>query len=424
MTDPHAVQIHWRSIATLASDYKPAKNTAGEVSKMQNKKIILSMVFIGMVINASNYIESILIPAIAKDFGLEIQQAGIIATAYLVCFGVSTVFAGPLADRYGKMEIIIISAALFTVFGFISSLSGGFLSLIIFRALCGIFAASIFPVSNALISDFFSAGERQWALGVFQSVSMIGQFLCLAVLGLTMTFFSWRTGYVILALSALFSTLMLIPIKKRAISSKNREQSFLANYLLILKESRNRQTYLIILIQGGLIFGLLSYLGAYLKSVIGLEFYITGLIISGFGVANFVFSSLGNKLAMKMGQQGAIAAGLFFGALANGLLYFWGKSLLALVMVPILLGLTFIFSHVSLLSMASEFSSKARSSSLSLVAGCFISGGGLGVYTGGLVIGRLGYDAFFAIYGLVFAVLIILVLGCLKLPYFDRSRPT
>ena len=47
---------------------------------MQNKSIIIPMIFIGMVINASNYIESILIPAISKDFGLEIQQAGIIAT--------------------------------------------------------------------------------------------------------------------------------------------------------------------------------------------------------------------------------------------------------------------------------------------------------------------------------------------------------
>lgn len=390
---------------------------------MQNKRLILFMVFIGMVINASNYIESILMPAISKDFGLEIQQAGIITTAYLVCFGVSTVFAGPLADRYGKIEIIILSAALFTVMGFVSSLAVGFVSLVIFRALCGIFAASIFPVGNALISDVFSPGERQWALGVFQSVSMIGQFLCLAVLGFTMMFYSWRTGYVIMSISAFFSTLLLIPIKKKVVSLKYRDQGFLEQYICFLKERRNRQTYLLILVQGGLIFGLLSYMGAYLKSVIGLEFYITGLIISGFGVTNFVLSNKGNKMAMKMGQQRAIVAGLIFGALANVLLYFGGKNFFALVMAPVLLGLTFIFSHVSLLSIASEFSSKARSSSLSLVAGCFIIGGGLGVSTGGFVIGKFGYHALFALFGFIFIFLIFLVLSYFKLPYIDRSCP-
>jgi len=378
------------------------------------------MIFIGMVVNASNYMEAILIPAIIKDFGVEIDQAGIIATAYLIGFGVSTIFAGPLADRYGKIEIIIIAALLFAITIFLSSLTNEIKSLIFFRTLSGIFIASIFPVSNALISDIFPAKERQWALGVFQSVSMIGQFLGIVVIGILIMFLSWPIGYIILALGAFASTLLLLPIKKNLVCSKNKDQRFIENYKNILIVSRNRQTYLVILVQGGLILGLLSYLGAYIKSVVGLDFYIAGLIISGFGITNFLFSNSANKMAMKMGQKKATVAGLAFGLIANALLLLLGEYLPVLVIAPIFVGFTFIFSHCTLLSIASEFSPKARSSSLSLVAGCFTAGGGIGVNIGGFVIKHFGYQSLFLLYSLTFMILIFLVLRYLKLPYLDQ----
>lgn len=389
---------------------------------MPKKILLLLLGFVGLIINSSNYVESILIPAISQDFWLEIHQAGIIATAYFLCFGASTLFAGPLADRYGKTEIIILSVIFFTSSMILSSLATGLKSLVFFRALSGIFAAPVLPVSNALISDIFVQRERQLALGIFQSICMIGQCLCMLVGGILIIFLGWRSMYALIAICAFLSLFMLFPVKKKLVSRKNKDLSIIANYKTIFQVPANRQTYLVILVQGGLILGLISYLGAYIKSVVNLNFFLTGLIISSFGVTTLLFSGVGSKLAGKWGQKKVILTGLFFGMLANIILFCWGKFILFIAMAPVFLGLTFIFSHVTLLSIVSEFSIKARGSALAIVAGCFIAGGGIGAAVGGYVIGSFGYQTLFLLYALTFLTLIFLVRGYFKLPYTDQRQ--
>jgi len=64
-----------------------------------------------------------------------------------------------------------------------------------------------------------------------------------------------------------------------------------------------------------------------------------------------------------------------------------------------LLGFGFIFTHSTLLTRATEFALKARGSAMSLVAFCFMGGGGVGTALGGRLIAHWGLTDLFYIFG-------------------------
>ena len=82
---------------------------------MNTKKIIGTLGLAGFVVMADNWVVSPILPAIANDLGLEISEAGLLITAYMIPFGLLQLIFGPLADRYGKRQVITASMLFFTV---------------------------------------------------------------------------------------------------------------------------------------------------------------------------------------------------------------------------------------------------------------------------------------------------------------------
>jgi MFS family permease len=95
----------------------------------------------------------------------------------MITFGIFQIVFGPLADRYGKKQIITFSIVLFTAATGLCAAGFGLTDLAAYRALTGIFAASVMPISLALIGDIFPVQERQGAIGTFMGISFLGQGL-------------------------------------------------------------------------------------------------------------------------------------------------------------------------------------------------------------------------------------------------------
>lgn len=372
---------------------------------------------------ASNFAESLLLPAIAAQFTLEIPEAGMVITLYLAGFAFSTIFSGPLADKYGKVEVIIISLFFFIVFLVLSSTAATFALFLVFRTLSGMFAAAVFPVSNALISDLFLQDERKSALGLFQSLSFLGQSACMIAGGAVTNIFGWGSVYQLIAFVSAVSIVLLALIRKYIPLVKSLKGSFLGNYVLVLSPRINRMTYLVISAGGALIMGLSAYLGSFIKFTYNYDYLVTGLILTAFGMSMLVFTGMSSKLALRWGQKKMLLAGYAAGLAANILLLLGGNVVWLLVAAIIFLGQTFLFAHVTLLSMVSEFSVTARGAALSMVAFTYMVGGGLGTAAGGYIIEKAGYQPLFLVHCIVYIILIVLIGKFLRLPYFFRQLP-
>ena len=381
---------------------------------MKKNKIIMLLGLAGFIVMADNFVVSPILPAISQNLDIDIARAGLLITAYMIPFGFFQIVFGPLADRFGKKQVIAIAISMFTIATGLCALGSSFIDLAIFRALTGIFAASVMPISFAMIADIFPIKERQGAIGSFMGISFLGQGLSMAIGGTIAYFLNWRGVFVIYAVIALIPTFLLIKNYKALPSEKHPDSKIFAPYLQLLGTSRSLFTYIIILLEGFFIIGSFSYAGAYIAKTYGFNYLYIGLILTAFGVMTVIGGRLSGKIAQKTGARKILSIGLALAALADIVIYLFGSTLWLLIVGVALLGLGFIFAHSTLLTRATEFAQKARGAAMSLVAFFFMGGGGVGTAIGGKLISATSISNLFLIYGIALTVTLLLSFVLIK----------
>jgi len=381
---------------------------------MKSKQVIGLLGLSGFVVMADNWVVSPILPAISEHLNVDIARAGLLIAAYMIPFGIFQIVFGPLSDRYGKKQVITFSMILFTLATGLCALGMGLTDLAIYRALTGIFAASVMPVSLALIGDIFPIQERQGAIGTFMGISFLGQGLSMVIGGTIAYFLSWRGVFGLYAALSVIPTLLLITHFKQLPSKKNPDSKFVAPYVKLLADSKSLFTYLLVVFEGVFIIGSFSYIGAYISTLHHLNYFHIGLIMTAFGLATVLGGRMSGKLVLRMGPRRLLSLGLICATLADLALAYLGQRLGAMIGAVALLGFGFIFTHSTLLTRATEFAQKARGAAMSLVAFCFMGGGGLGTAIGGRIIGIYGLERLFWVYGMALLITWLLSYGFIR----------
>lgn len=389
---------------------------------MKGKSFILILGLAGFTVMADNWVVSPILPAIAQSIGVPVTSAGLIITAYMLPFGMFQLIFGPLADRFGKRQVISFAMFFFTFATALCAFAIGLSDLTMYRALTGIFAASVMPVSLALIGDLIPLEERQSAIGTFMGISFLGQGLSMAIGGSIAFFLNWRGVFIIYAFLAVISTLLFFTLGKQIPSTRNPNSKFLAPYAKLLSSAESIKTYFVVLIEGMFIIGSFSYLGAFIENVYRFNYLSIGLIMTAFGIAAVIGGRISGKVAAKIGRKKVLILGLVLATLANGLFFMVGHVLVFLVLGVALLGLGFMLAHSTLLTIATEFAAMARGAAMSLVAFCFMGGGGIGTAMGGKLINALGFEQFFFYYGLALLMLTFLTGGLIKSAVHQKGQ--
>jgi len=383
-------------------------------ASMNKKLLILILGLNGFIVMADNWVVSPILPAISGDLGVSVSNAGLLISSYMIPFGIFQLLFGPLADRFGKKKIINISMILFTIATGLCAVGSTLTDLSIYRALTGVFAAAVMPISLALIGDIFPMNERQSAIGTFMGISFLGQGLSMAIGGSISYFLNWRGVFALYAVMAVITTTLLMTIGRQIPSSANPDAKFFAPYKQIFSKLSNVILYIAIILEGVLIIGSFSYLGGFLDYTFHFNYLMIGFVMTLFGLFAVVGGRLSGKLAMKVGRHKVLVSGVFLAALADIILYSLGVNI-AFSMIAIgMLGLGFMFAHSSLLTIATEAAPKSRGAVMSLVAFCFMGGGGVGTAIGGKIIERAGYSSLFVIYGGLLVFLFVFVAVLLK----------
>jgi len=91
-------------------------------SKQRNLVVIL-LGFMGFLTNGDMYSAAPMMINIAADLNISVSNATLSMTAYMFAFGLFTVILGPLGDRYGRKNILIISTLYTAIFSCLSVLA-------------------------------------------------------------------------------------------------------------------------------------------------------------------------------------------------------------------------------------------------------------------------------------------------------------
>ncbi len=122
-----------------------------------------------------------------------------IITAYLLANAIGSLVAGPLADRYGRRPILLLSIALATVGGLASAIAPSFETLLAVRAIHGFFAAGLGVLAVSVIRDRFEGDHMARLMSliiiIFLAVPVVAPTMGQAIISVA----GWREIFHVLA---------------------------------------------------------------------------------------------------------------------------------------------------------------------------------------------------------------------------------
>ncbi len=131
-------------------------------------------------------------PVIQKDLGASISQLQWILNAYAIGFAALLVTAGRFGDIFGRRKVIGVGLTLFGLASLACGLAPSTGFLIGARAIQGLGASIILPISMALFIHEYPAEKKGRAIGLASLVLGVGMGLGPVLGGIITEFISWR----------------------------------------------------------------------------------------------------------------------------------------------------------------------------------------------------------------------------------------
>src|SRR6478609_6336844 len=144
-----------------------------------------------------NLVVNIALPTISRDLDASNSELQWVISAYTLIFASLQITAGGLGDRFGRKRWFMIGLVIFTSVSAVAAFSNSMNMLIGMRALQGLGAALIMPLSLSLISAAFPPEERGKALGIWSAISVSGVALGPVIGGAIVEYFTWHWIFLI-----------------------------------------------------------------------------------------------------------------------------------------------------------------------------------------------------------------------------------
>ncbi|WP_330298059.1 DHA2 family efflux MFS transporter permease subunit [Streptomyces sp. NBC_00503] len=125
----------------------------------------------GFMAALDNLVVTTALPVIRADLGGKLEDLEWTVNAYTLTFAVLLMFGAALGDRFGRRRLFIAGMVVFTGASAAAALSPGINELIAARAVQGVGAAVMMPLSLTLLTVAVPAARRGMALGIYGALS-------------------------------------------------------------------------------------------------------------------------------------------------------------------------------------------------------------------------------------------------------------
>lgn len=335
-----------------------------------------------------------LLPRLAQDFGRTPGAAGQVIISFSIAYGLMQLVFGPLADRYGKAQLMCVALFGCVAGSLASALAPGFEALVWTRVAWGMAAAGVMPLAMAWIGDTVPYERRQATLARFLTGTLSGMMagqlagglFADSALGWRGAFFTLAAGYLVVALLVL-ARLRTAP--SPAASPVHSGPAFAAQLRSVLQAPWTRVVLAAVLAEGIFLLGPISYLPSYLHQRHGLTLSAASALIALYAVGGLVYAVTARHIVHTWGERHMVfAGGLLMGA---GFLALWLSPFWLLAgPIALLMGFgTFLF-HNTLQTHATQMAPAARGTAVGLFASCLFMGQAIGVSVAGYAFDHLG----------------------------------
>jgi predicted MFS family arabinose efflux permease len=364
----------------------------------------------GFLTSVDRSIFAPLLPALAGDFGQTIGAVGLAVTAYTVPYGLFQLFYGPAGDRFGKIIVVRWTFLLFAIGTGLCGVVSTLPMLYLLRAITGASAAACISQSLAFIGDVVPYARRQSTITTLMGATSLGTALSTAMGGIVGEFLSWRVLFLAYGVLSLAVAAMLFRASAGGLIGAplaTRSGRGLDNYLQIVRLRRAQLLYLTVCLEGIVLYGGFTYLGAYFRDKFGMSYLVIGLILALYGVGTLLTSRMMPRLLHGMRETDLILAGGLFIAAAYLVLPLI-RSTPLFIPPMLLMGCGFALFHSTLQTRATELAPGQRGTAVAIFAFSLFLGGGIGTAFFGWFQERAGYVPMIVGVGCLMAVISVL----------------
>jgi predicted MFS family arabinose efflux permease len=281
-------------------------------------------------------------PYMMSDLRLSYSQLGSLIGALGVAWGLWSIVMGPVSDRIGRKQILVVTMIIFSLLSSLSGFATGFASLLLLRVAMGVAEGAFTPASLAANSEASRPARRGLNQGLQLSMIPLAGlgFAPIVATQLQRIVPSWHWVFMISAIPGLIvSALIWRLLRKDGISGARTADlahagPTRANWTQLLRTRNVLVATAAIMCAMGGIFVIGAMVPTYLVAVLHLDTRSMGLVASAIGFGGFAGSFLLPGISDYVGRRPTALVGF---VVATLLLYCFAhtgpdpKSLFALL---------------------------------------------------------------------------------------------
>src|SRR5688500_102779 len=295
-------------------------------------------------------------------------------SVYLLASTVTVPLYGKLADLYGRKPVLLSGCAVFLLGSVLCGVAQNMEQLIVFRAIQGIGAGAVQPITMTVIGDIFTIEERAKIQGLFSSVWGVTSLAGPAIGGLLTQGLSWRWVFYINLPIGLIAMFLIWRFFKERSERREHVLDYLGTVLLsggavsillgllhgvdaygwvapetlalfglgavligafIVQEGRAPEPVLPLwlfrnkviavaclatFMGGGLMFGVSSYIPLFAQGVLGGDAFDAGLMVLPMSFSWPIASIIGGRVILRVGYYASAIIGSVFLILGSSIL--------------------------------------------------------------------------------------------------------
>jgi predicted MFS family arabinose efflux permease len=264
----------------------------------------------GCLTTMTGGVVSPVLPEMVQQLNLDPTWAGTLVSIHAFTSAAFTPIMGIVADRMGKLKVLIPCLILYAVFGISTAYLTSLPLLLVSRGLLGAASGGVAAATIGLLGSMYDGDARSRILGYATSI-MTTSAIFFPVLGGWVGGMNWQFAFYLYGLGVPVAALALFNLqddRSKSSSLITTGQRKLLGH--VFQNSNILSLYLFIGVAAMIVYAVVIYTPLYLKEEIGAGPELNGFVLAVRLVGAAVVSAIGaSRVAKRLGRNRAVAFG-------------------------------------------------------------------------------------------------------------------
>ena len=258
------------------------------------------------------------LPVLAADLKVDEAQIGLVMAALTAPAIVLAPLFGILADLHGRRWLLIFGLALFGLGGGAAAMAPSYEWVLILRAIQGVGASALLPLTIVLISDILPDDREIRGQGIKVALDRVGMIV-LPLIGGALAILSWRAAFVPFFLIVLLALAAYLWMPETGRPGHDSLRDYLARTSRAIREPRLTLAFATGFLRFFLDYGLYTYLPIIVALRYGASPAIIGLLIAVSAVGSIITAVSIGRIYGRVATEKLLALAFLVSAIGVGL---------------------------------------------------------------------------------------------------------